>query len=592
MRSRARKRVAALAIGLIAALAGTATFLTDAFEDTEFDSVDARFEIRGERDESRVAVVAIDDVTFSELGVQWPFPRSLHGRVIDRLSAAGASAIAYDVQFTEPSTRREDNALVRATRDAGNVVLSTTEVDDRGRTNVFGGADLSAIGTRAGNTVIVPDSGGIFRRIHYEVQGLTGFAVAATEVATGRPVDPADFDDDGSWIDYRGRPGRIPTYSFSQVLRGEVEPEAFRDKIVVVGAAAPTLQDVHPTSIGGGLMSGAEIQANAAATVLDAVPLRSSSVPVSIAVIALLAFLTPLCGLRLRPLVTLAVAIAAAGVYLVVAQLAFNAGLVLPVVYPLVALLIGGVGTLGMHYLVAAFERQRVRDTFSRFVPVTVVERLLAEGELRLGGVRRECTLLFSDIRGFTTYAETTDPDEVVEVLNHYLGEMTDAIMDNGGTLVTYMGDGIMAVFGAPVDQPDHADRAVMAAREMLDQRLTRFNRWMVDSGHGEGFRMGIGLNSGEVMSGQVGSQRRMEYTTIGDTTNTAARLEGMTKGTEHQLFISETTRAAMQRPPDDLVLVGDLPVRGRDAEIRVWSLPTAPPIPAPAAPKLAPVEA
>ena len=104
---------------------------------------------------------------------------------------------------------------------------------------------------------------------------------------------------------------------------------------------------------------------------------------------------------------------------------------------------------------------------------------------------------------------------------------------------------------------------------------------------------MGIGLNSGEVMSGQVGSQRRMEYTTIGDTTNTAARLEGMTKGTEHQLFISETTRAAMQRPPDDLVLVGDLPVRGRDAEIRVWSLPTASPIPeAPAAPKPAAVEA
>ena len=190
----------------------------------------------------------------------------------------------------------------------------------------------------------------------------------------GRPVD---FDDDGSWIDYRGQPRRIPTYSFSRSCAARSSPAAFDDKIVVVGAAAPTLQDVHPTSISGGLMPGAEIQANAVATVLDAVPaafllaarLESRS-------IALLAFLGP----------ARRAAVAPAGrrwpsrspppaSYLVVAQLAFNAGLVLPVVYPLVALLIGAVGTLGMHYLVAAFERQRVRDTFSRFVPATVVEQ-------------------------------------------------------------------------------------------------------------------------------------------------------------------------------------------------------------------------
>ena len=179
----------------------------------------------------------------------------------------------------------------------------------------------------------------------------------------------------------------------------------------------------------------------------------------------------------------------------------------LPVVYPLLALLVGGVGTLAMNYLVAAFERQRARDTFSRFVPADVVDQLLADsgGEVRLGGVRRECTMLFSDIRGFTTYAETTPADEVVEVLNRYLGEMTDAMMDNGGTLVSYIGDGIIAVFGAPVEQADHADRAIAAAREMLDVRLPRFNDWMAESGHGEGFRIGIGLNSGEVMSGQVG---------------------------------------------------------------------------------------
>ena len=157
---------------------------------------------------------------------------------------------------------------------------------------------------------------------------------------------------------------------------------------------------------------------------------------------------------------------------------------------------------------------------------------------------------MFSDIRGFTTFSEALEPDAVIEVLNRYLGEMTDAIMDHGGTLVAYMGDGIMAVFGAPIEQDDHADRALAAAREMLGARLPRFNAWM-RRGARRRFRMGIGLNSGDVMSGNVGSERRMEYTAIGDTTNTAARLEGMTKGTEHQLFISDSTRAAMERPPD-----------------------------------------
>ena len=131
----------------------------------------------------------------------------------------------------------------------------------------------------------------------------------------------------------------------------------------------------------------------------------------------------------------------------------------------------------------------------------------------------------------------------MIEVLNRYLTEMTDAIMDHGGTLVAYMGDGIMAVFGAPIEQADHADRALAAAREMIGPRARRFNAWMRETGRGDGFRMGIGLNSGAVMAGNVGSERRMEYTAIGDTTNTASRLEGMTKGTPHMVFISDSTR-------------------------------------------------
>jgi adenylate cyclase len=165
----------------------------------------------------------------------------------------------------------------------------------------------------------------------------------------------------------------------------------------------------------------------------------------------------------------------------------------------------------------------------------------------------------------------------VIEILNRYLSEMSDAILDNNGTLVAYMGDGIMAVFGAPLPSDDHADRALAAAREMLEVRLPRFNDWLRSEGLSDGFRMGIGLNSGHVMSGHVGSERRVEYTAVGDTTNTASRIEALTKGTPHQLFLSGATRDALLSPPDDLQFVGETEIRGRSATLDLWSLAEPP---------------
>jgi adenylate cyclase len=150
---------------------------------------------------------------------------------------------------------------------------------------------------------------------------------------------------------------------------------------------------------------------------------------------------------------------------------------------------------------------------------------------------------------------------------------MSDAILDNGGTLVAYMGDGIMSVFGAPIEMAAHADCAVAAAREMLHSRLPDFNRWLKENGLGEGFRMGIGLCSGPIMSGTVGSKRRLEYTTVGDTTNTAARLEAMTKTTPYPIFIADATRRRLRQPPKDLVFVDELNVRGKRSKVRLWTL-------------------
>jgi adenylate cyclase len=223
----------------------------------------------------------------------------------------------------------------------------------------------------------------------------------------------------------------------------------------------------------------------------------------------------------------------------------------------------------------ADLERERVRGIFSRFVPEHVVDEVLTrtDDDLRLGGVTLAGTVMFSDLRDFTSFAESLPADTVIEVLNRYVSGMSDAILDNGGTLVAYMGDGIMAVFGAPIEMAGHADRALAAAREMLDVRLPGFNRWLRENGLGDGFRMGIGVSSGLIVSGTVGSERRLEYTTVGDTTNTASRLEAMTKNTPYSIFIADSTRRSLRQPAEDLVFVDELDVRGKRSRVRLWTL-------------------
>ena len=214
-------------------------------------------------------------------------------------------------------------------------------------------------------------------------------------------------------------------------------------------------------------------------------------------------------------------------------------------------------------------ERARVHDVFSRFLPEHVVDDVLArtDDDLRLGGVSTVGTVMFTDLRGFTSFSERRSPELVIDALNRYFDETSDAILEHGGTLVAYRGDGFLAVFGAPIEIDDHADRALATARDMLDVRLPRFNAWLRENGLGEDVRMGIGLNSGPFMSGNVGSLRRLEYTVHGDTVNTASRIEGMTKTVGGPILLAESTRNALLRPPDDLQHVGEFEVRGRELD-------------------------
>jgi adenylate cyclase len=568
-----------LGVGLVAAAISLTADAGGILRSQELATADVRFSIRGSHGAPpNIVLVPIDDVTFSELPKRrWPFPRSLHAKVIDNLRRAGAKVIAFDVQFTEQTVPREDNALIEAVARAGNVVLATTEVDAHGHTAVLGGdALLRQIHAQAGNAVFRTDAGGIYRRFPYEIDGLKSFAVTVAERATGKRIAPSTLGGKTAWIDYAGPPGTVRGVSYSRVLRGKFNPSLFRGKIVIIGPAAPSLQDVHPTSVSGSeLMSGAEIEANAVSTALRGFPLKSAPGYLNVLLIVLLALVAPLASLRLAAFGALGVAVATGALFAVAVQLAFNHGRVVSFVYPLVALAVSTVGSVAVRAVIAAFDHERIRDLFGRFVPDAVVDQVLAKtGDgLHLGGTLRVCTMMFTDLRGFTTFSEARPADEVIEILNYYFGEMCQAVLDHGGTLVSYLGDGMMACFGAPLDQEDHADRALAAAREMIHERLPRVNEWIREQGYGDGFRMGIGLNSGSIMTGNIGSERRMEYTTIGDAVNTCSRLEGLTKGTPYPLFISETTRALLREEPDDLVYVDELEVRGRSEKVKVYSL-------------------
>ena len=324
---------------------------------------------------------------------------------------------------------------------------------------------VRSVGARVGNATVQPDAGGVLRKFPLSFQGLSGFAVVAAGAVTAETGAPRSGDlGEQAWIDYRGPPETIRTVPYSRVLNGQVPAETFHDKIVVVGTGTPGLKDVHPIPTADDeVMSGAEVQANAIWTVANDFPLRSSAWAVGALLVLALAAIPPLLNVRLGPFVALLASAAVGCVYVVAVQLAFNGGTILPLTYPLIALAMAAIGSLAVTTVLTAFERQWVHDTFARFVPEPVVDEVLehADEDHRLGGVRREGTVMFTDLRGFTSFSERLEPDRVVEVLNRYLAEMSEAIMDRGGTLVTYMGDGIMAVFGAPLEQPDHADRAL-----------------------------------------------------------------------------------------------------------------------------------
>jgi adenylate cyclase len=585
-RRQRRKTAALLAVAALAGGLGVLAYATHLLRRSELQTIDARFSIRGARPApSDIVFVQISPAAEQELekhhlDARFPLPRRYDAEVLDHLRRAGAKAIAMDLEFIHPTNETEDNDLIEAVgRARGKVVLGTVNVTSTGGTGIFGGEPtLHEFGARPAEVRLTLDSDGTVRRFEREYNHLGSFPLVAAEVMTGHRIPASTFEGGSLPIDFAGPPETFKSISYAKVLRDEIPPGLFQGALAIVGASSPILQDLHATataSAGRVEMPGPEIWANATDTLLQGVPLRDVPGWVNIGVILLIGMAVPLGSLRLRQWRSLANALALSIVFTIAVQVAFDRGRIVTFVYPLLSILLGTIGTLAVLYMNETIERERVHALFARFVPGDVVDQVVASAgdNLRLGAVERDCTVLFSDLRGFTSFSEKLPATRVIEVVNNYLNEMTEAILAAGGTLVSYMGDGIMAVFGAPLEQPDHADRALAAATEMIGARLDTFNAWIAGHGHDHTFVMGVGINSGPVMAGNIGSEQRVEYTALGDTTNTASRLEGMTKGSGHMLFIADSTRERMQHPPANLIPVGELEVRGRVDPVPVWTI-------------------
>jgi CHASE2 domain-containing sensor protein len=352
-----------LTAGVLAAAVAAAATFTGALDPIENAALDHSFQQREAQSPDDVAVVAIDDVTFNDLEQQWPFPRSLMARAVDELSHAGAREIVIDIQYTEESTEREDMALYDAIADAGGAVLATTETDGRGNTRVLGGDDyLEEIGAQAAAANLPDEAGGVIRRVDADMEGLPTLARVVAE-RLGKPLSEEAFGPRGALIDYRGGPGTIPTVSFSTLIAGKVDPALLRDRVVVIGASAPTLHDQHATPQGHALMSGPEVQANAIWTALHGLPLTKAPPWLDLLMIGLGAAAIPLLALRVRGSVAAIAAPAFGLLYVAVAQQVFEqGGIVLTQAGPIAALALAMVATVAISSLLESVERQRIAE--------------------------------------------------------------------------------------------------------------------------------------------------------------------------------------------------------------------------------------
>ncbi len=601
-RARWSPRATCLILGAGAALAVWVLAALGATERLELKGLDLLFQIRGPRPAaSPVVIVAIDYESLQALGKELPWPREVHARLIERLK--GARVVALDVVFERPGDPQQDRRLVAAARGAGNVVWAASFSTAREARFILQRLVpplplLLGASPHFGYVNVLLDPDNTVRRaapVKVDRNDVTrSFALKIVEQYTGEsPLAMTSegmqlllrgrrvsLDADNAFlINYVGPPQSFPYLSYQRVLKGEVPAEAFRDKIVLIGLTSSTAvgtQDHFYTPFywrvqgANELMPGVEVHANIIDTFLGARPLGRASSLIRVVVLLAMGLAIGLLMGSLRPVWGALGSVGAGLAYIAIPVALFNARQVwLDLATPLLLVPVA-VGATAL-YRFTGEERMRgvASRTLGRYVSREVAQEILDRGEdIALGGTRRRISVLFTDIRGFTTLSERLRPEEVVALLNRFFTSLSVPILRQKGTLDKYIGDAVMAFWGAPLLREDDAARAVRAGLEMLREAEALSRE--LEGLYGARLEIGIGISTGDAVVGHIGSPERMGYTAIGDTVNIASRLQDLTKEHGAPLLISHSTYDEVKHD-FQTERVGFVPVKGRTEPIGVY---------------------
>jgi adenylate cyclase len=564
-------------------------------ERLELAAMDTAIRIRGNQPpDENIVIVAIDDASLGWVSERWPWSRSRMADIVNWLNQAGARTIAYDIFLFDPAfSPEEDDALAEAFRKANSVVTVSQIFSTQYSTTLDRPEEIFLpVIDGYGLTEIERDDDAIVRGVNAyeefkdEVIYNWAFDVARVFLETGPPSNPTPasvmfngeevpLNQRGELlVNYAGPPQTYPTYSIAFVTEGDYDPAIFKDKIVLIGATSETLQDLYPTPFSAtNLTPGVEVVANTIATLLSGKFLSLAPPWVTLVLILGMAILSQLLITIPRP--TLSSLLMAAGVllYITLRQVIFyRAGLQLPIVSPSLTLILGVVIPTLEQAVTQEIEKRRIRGLFSRFISPQMVNQLLDTQDIDSLNKRTELTILFSDIRDFTSLSESMTPEDLVVLLNPYLETMSKIIHKYGGTVDKYEGDAIVAFFGEPIPHNDHAIRAAFAALEM-NAALQELNEtWRSTGILASTLEMGIGLNTGEVFVGLLGSEERINYTVIGDAANLAARLQDQTKELGHPILISADTYRAIKETVKAEFLTSRI-LKGKSEPVDIYHL-------------------
>ena len=576
-----------------------------AFEGVERWGLNTLFHLRGPLPpQAPIVIVSIDEDSFDELDLQWPWPRALHAKLLDIVSRGKPAAIGIDLIFAEPSSRgrADDQALALAIARAGNVVLGAalTEVT----TPLYSKEDLNPpiddLLDRAAAFGFVnyrQDEDAYIRSASltraFQGEAVSGFDVHLHRlgVRAGIPSAPP-LNERTFLINYRGGPRTFPTVPYYQVVNGEVGPEAFAGKIVLIGATTAVLHDVFPTPFAvHGEMLGVEIHANVLETLFQGIPLKRAPRGLNPALIAVAGLLAVWLTNRIRPLPAFGLILGAALGYLAVAFVGFSwSRLWVDVAGVPLALVLGYGATVVENYILEQRRRAQLMSLFSKHVSPEIADALWQQRDQFMEGGRprsqmQMVTVLFTDLKGYTAVSEKLAPQALLDWLNVYMETMASLVSTHKGVVDDYAGDSIKANFGVPVVRTTEAEIARDAINAVecalaMERELRQLNK-QYEEQHRPTVGMRVGISTGAVVAGSLGSKERLKYTTVGDTVNIAARLESFEKDlTDDPYFQQSPCRILIDESTLQYLgalfktqTVGEVKVKGKEKKLRIYRL-------------------